>query len=348
MTQYIGIDVHGKYSQVCVLDGEGSVLGQERWEHDQVSQLQQRLGELVPGTPAVLEATGCWMWLAEQLEAAGLEVYLAHAAKVRLIAEARLKTDRVDAEVLAQLLRTGFLPEAYLAPREVRDQRALLGHRQALVHIRTAVKNRIHALLRRFNLQVAATDIFGVKGRRQLEGLSLPGPYEELLRDWLKLLGQLEELIGRSERQIRRQLAQDNRADLLLSLPGVGLLTAHLLLAEVGPIERFRSAKKLVSYAGLCPSTRQSGAKSFHGRVGPAGRTYLKWALIESAHTAARRDPYCARLYHRLCRSKGPGKAVVAVARFLAEMVWKVLKEGQPYRVQLSQAYPSVPVVAAP
>ena len=347
MTQYIGIDVHGKYSQVCLMDGEGSVLGEERWQHEEVSRLRQRLGELGPGTAAVLEATGCWMWLAEQLEAAGLAVHLAHAAKVRLIAEARLKTDRVDAQVLAQLLRSGFLPEAYLAPKEVRDQRALLGHRQALVHIRTALKNRVHALLRRFNLQVAATDIFGVKGRRQLEGLSLPAPYDGFLRDWLGLLGELEDLLARSERQIRRELAQDSRAELLMSLPGVGLLTAHLLLAEVGPIERFRSAKKLVSYAGLCPSTRQSGARSFHGRIGPAGRTYLKWALIEAAHTAARRDPYCARLYRRHCRSKGPGKAIVIVAHFLAQMVWKVLQEGQPYRAQLSQAYPSVPVVAA-
>lgn len=347
MTQYMGIDVHGKYSQVCILDEGGTVLTTERWEHDEVGRLRERVASCPPDAQAVLEATGGWMWLAEELEAAGLEVHLAHAAKVRLIAEARLKTDKVDAWVLAQLLRTGFLPEAYLAPREVRDQRALLGHRQALVKMRTAIKNRIHALLRRFNLRVPASDIFGRKGRGHLESLRLPTPYDLLLANWLELLEHLTQLIARRERHIRRQLSQDPRAALLMSLPGVGVLTAHLILAEVGPIERFASAKKLASYAGLCPSTRQSGAKTFHGRIGPAGRKYLKWALVESAHTAVRRDPYCARLYQRHCRSKGPGKATVIVAHFLARMVWKVLKEGQPYRPQMSQAYPSVPVVAA-
>ena len=346
MTQYIGIDVHGKYSQGCIMDGEGTVLTNERWEHAEVSRLRERLAQFPSATQAVLEATGSWMWLAEELEAGGLEVHLAHAAKVRLIAEARLKTDKVDAWVLAQLLRTGFLPEAYLAPREVRDQRALLQHRQALVKMRTAVKNRIHALLRRFNLRLPFSDIFGVKGLQHLRGLALPQPYGKLLQDWLRLLEQLEDRIRGAERRIRRQLAQDPRAQLLMSLPGVGLLTAHLILAEVGPIERFASAKKFASYAGLCPSTRQSGAKTFHGRIGPAGRKYLKWALIESAHTAARRDLHCGRLYQRHRRSKGPGKATVIVAHFLSRMVWKVLKEGQPYRLQMSQAYPSVPVVA--
>ena len=347
MTQYIGIDVHGKYSQVCIMDGEGTVLTNERWEHAEVSRLRERLAQFPTATQAVLEATGGWMWLAEELEAAGLQVHLAHAAKVRLIAEARLKTDKVDAWVLAQLLRTGFLPEAYLAPREVRDQRALLQHRQALVKMRTAVKNRIHALLRRFNLRLPFSDIFGVKGRQHLCGLALPRPYGKLLQDWLKLLEQLEGRIRGAERRIRRQLSDDARARMLMSLPGVGFLTAHLILAEVGPIERFASAKKLASYAGLCPSTRQSGAKTFHGRIGPAGRKYLKWALVESAHTAARRDPYCARLYQRHSRSKGSGKAMVIVAHFLARMVWKVLKQGQPYEPQMSQAHPSVPVVAA-
>lgn len=347
MTQYIGIDVHGKYSQVCIMDGEGTVLTNERWEHAEVSRLRERLAQFPSATQAVLEATGGWMWLAEELEAGGLEVHLAHAGKVRLIAEARLKTDKVDAWVLAHLLRTGFLPEAYLAPREVRDQRALLQHRQGLVKMRTAVKNRIHALLRRFNLSVAASDIFGVKGRRQLKGLLLPAPYGGLLGQWLRMLEELDALIRINERRIRRELAEEPRARLLMSLPGVGLLTAHLILAEVGPIERFASAKKFASYAGLCPSTRQSGAKTFHGRIGPAGRKYLKWALVESAHTAARRDPHCGRLYQRHRRSKGPGKATVIVAHFLARMVWKVLKEGKPYRPPMSQAYPSVPMVAA-
>lgn len=328
---YVGIDLHKRVSQVAVLDERTGELMQRRVCNQDRAEWEEIFRGLGAGTPVALEATGNWMWLADLLEELDCQVHLAHPARVRLIAESRNKNDKVDAEALLMLLRGGWLPEAYLAPGEVRQRRLLLRLRQGLVHMRTELKNRLHALLARHNLQSEHTDLFGKAGRAYLEALALPEASAKCREVWLELLDVLEGLIGRVENWLYAHLEEDPRARILQTMPGVGKLTAYLLLAEIGPIDRFCRPEKLVSYAGLCPSTRASMDRVRHGRTSPAGRSCLKWALVESAHVAARCDPYFASLHARLRHAKGNGKSIVAVARQMTKIIWRMLKENRAY-----------------
>lgn len=281
--------------------------------------------------PVAMEACGGWMWISDMLEAAGLDVHLAHPAGVKLIAQSRLKTDRVDARVLAQLLRTKFLPEAYLAPSHLRDKRMLLRHRETLVKWRTMAKNKVHAILRRYNVHLAASDIFGRGGMRMLRELDLPEPARSMLDRLLEGVEFFDEKRRQTEGQLRAMLEPDPRVGWLTTMPGIGRLTAYYLIAEIGKIERFSSPAKLVSYAGLCPITRQSGAKTWHGRTGPGGRRLIKWVMVEAAHTARRREVYFAQVFHRIARNKCKQKVYVAVARKMIRIIWHMLTEQRPY-----------------
>jgi len=338
MSQYIGVDIHRKFSQVCVMEKDGQVVQQVRLDHDNPAGVEEFFGDVAEGSQVTMEATCGWMWLSDLLEELGHEVHLAHPAGVALIAQSRLKTDKVDARALAQLLRTGFLPEAYRAPGAVRDQRLLLRYRQALVAIRTGLKNRVHALLMRYNVHLEQSDIFGAKGTPLLRGLDLPDAGRRVLDGYLDCIEFLNEKIAQHERHLGEVLESDARVELLRSLPGVGRLTAYFLVAEIGEIERFASAKKLVSYCGLCPSTRASARMLVHGRTGPAGRSLLKWSLVEAAHTAVRRDSHFAKVFHRIARKRGNQKAYVAVARKMAQMIWRMMVEQRPYEAKRKQS----------
>lgn len=326
-----GIDLHKHFCQVAWVDDESGELLNRRIENQDAAAWEALFGALGERARVAVEATGNWMWLADLLEGMGVEVNLAHPLKVRLIAESRLKNDRVDAETLLRLLEMDWLPQAYLATPLVRRRRQLLRLRQGLVRMRTEVKNRIHALLARHNLQAGYSDLFGKAGRSYLEKVELPLASRRCRRIWVELLDVLESQIKRVEKWLYAELKGNTQGTRLQTMPGVGKLTAYLLLAEIGPIERFNSPQKLASYAGLVPSTRASAAKVRHGRTGPAGRSYLKWALVEAAHVAVRHDPYFASMHARLRRSKGAGKATVAVARKMAEIIWWMLKDKRAY-----------------
>lgn len=331
MKQFIGIDLHRKSLQVAVLDGEGEEQSNERFSMEDEDELRTLFKAFEPGTPATVEATMGWMWLADVLEEMGLEVHLAHMKGVKLIAESRCKTDKVDAHVLAQLLRTGFLPEAYLAPAELREQRMVLRHREGMVAWRTSAKNRVHALLTRYNIHMGASDIFGVKGMAALRDLPLDSEPRRILEDLLSAIEFFNERIKAVEKRLNEDLKDDPRAAILMSLPGVGKLTAHFLLSEIGAIERFLSPTRLVSYCGLCPSVRRSAGTVHYGSIRGGGRRLLQWSLVEAAHTAARRDSYFARVFHRVAGKRGKQKGYVTVARKMAQIIWHMLREGRPY-----------------
>ena len=337
MSHFIGIDIHRKYIVACVMDERGTVARSERISLEDLDELVEFFSGFAPGTQVVLEATMGWMWLTDLLEAMGLKVTLAHMKGVRVIAESRCKTDKIDARTLADLLRTNYLPAAYLAPAEVRDSRMVLGHRQALVKWRTAAKNCVHAILVRHNVHPGMSDIFGAKGMEMLRGLDVPEPARLVLDSLLECIEFENGQIKKLQKELKRWLGPDRRVAILTSLPGVGELTAQFLIAEIGTIERFVSPAKLVSYCGLCPSTHQSGERTSHGKVAGGGRSLLKWSLIEAAHTAVMRESYFASLFHRTARRKGSSKAYVAVAHAMAEILWQMLKEERPYRPKMKR-----------
>jgi len=331
---YVGWDLHQQSSQITV----GTKDGRKRknfkvwhspgmFEHPQLREL------LTPPVEVALEACSGWYWIVDGLEKMGARVHLAHPLKTKLIAESRVKTDKIDARALYDLLRTEFLPEAYIAPRKVREAREIHRHRAALVKIRTSVKNRVHSLLSKQGIFFSLTDIFGVKGRESLERmvLKLRPVYREELKRYLALIDWLDKEIKKIERKIRSLVKNNSLSELLMTIPGIGYYSAHLILSEIGDINRFSRPKKLISYAGLNPGVSQSG-KHFHNLpITKQGNVWLRWVLIQDAPHAVRSDARLGRIYSRIAKRKGSNTAKVAVAREMLQAIYYVLKKKEPY-----------------
>src|ERR1700758_2266964 len=256
MSVYVGIDVHRKRSQVAVVTGAGTVELNKNVVSGSEPMLRL-IGDLPAGTPVAFEAAFGWGWLARLLEDYGFEPHLVHPLRCKAIASARLKNDKVDAAILAQLLRADLLPEAWIAPADVRQLRALLRHRAQLVRLRTLLRNRIHAVLADHG-HGRPEGCWSGPGRAWLASLELPAVSRQVIGDALALIDALQQRIDRLDREVHQRARSDPRVKVLTQLPGVGPFTALVLLAEIGDISRFGSAPKLASGAGLTPTGRGS------------------------------------------------------------------------------------------
>ena len=270
MSVYVGIDVHRKRSQVAVIDAEGGVLANRNVPNG-AEPILKVIGGLPPGTPAAFEACYGTSWLVELLEDYGFAPHLVHPSRCKAIASARLKNDKVDAAILGQLLRADLLPEAWIAPPPVRALRALLRHRVALVRLRTRLRNRIHAIVADYGYDRPAGEYWTGPGRAWLARLRLPAVSRELVEDDLGLIDALQVRIDRLDWEIRQRARSDPRVAVLTQLPGIGPFTALVILAEVGDIRRFASARKLASWAGLTPTVRGSDRVAHYGHIWKGG-----------------------------------------------------------------------------
>jgi transposase len=329
---HVGLDLHKKYSTVAVMDDDGNIQLEDTLYHDDRPRLIEFFSKLAGKAVVTVEATRDWYWLYELLEELGVTVKLANARKVRLIAEAWLKNDKVDPRSLAQLERTGFLPEAYISPRPIRDNREYLRYRLTLVRLRTGLKNKVHALVDKLGIKHPFADLFCPAGRRFLCQLTLRPAYQEELTNYLALIEDIERRIVAATKEIQRQLKPDPRAKLLMTIPGIGHLTAYLLLNEIGDIKRFPTPGKLCAYGGIVPIVRQSADHRWQGHITKEGNRYIRWALTESACKAPSKDYALGSFHRRLKARRGNLKARVAVARKLLVAVWYVLTYGEPYR----------------
>ena len=265
MSVYVGIDVHRKRSQVAVIDQDGEVLANRNVPNG-VEPILGVIGGLPAGTPAASGAAFGWGWLVELLEDYGFSPHLVHPLRCKAIASARLKNDKVDAAILAQLLRADLLPEAWIAPPQVRQLRALLRHRIQLVRLRTLLRNRIHAVLADHG-HSRPGGCWSGPGRAWLAALEVPAASREVIEDGLALIDALQEPIDRLDGEIRQHARCDPRVKVLAQLPGVGPFTALVILAETGDLSRFASARKLASWAGLTPTVRGSDRTVRHGHI---------------------------------------------------------------------------------
>ena len=270
MSVYVGIDVHRKRSQVAVVTADGKVQVNRNVPNG-VEPILKVIGDLPTGTPVAFEAAYGWGWLVELLEDYGFDPHLVHPLLCKAIASARLNNDKVDAAILAQLLRADLLPEAWIAPPQVRQLRVLLRHRVSLVRLGTQLRNRIHAVVadhghdrpdRRW------TGAYGTgPGRQWLAELPLPTVSRQVITDSLAFIDALAPTIDRLDREIHARAKADPRVKVLTALPGVGEFTAMVLLAEIGDISRFRNARALASWAGLTPTVRGSDLTVRHGHI---------------------------------------------------------------------------------
>jgi len=328
-------------SYVTVVDERGKVVKEGQIANTREA-LASLLGASAQGASAVLEAGRNWPVMYDWLEELVDEVTLAHPAKVRVIAEAKVKTDRIDSRMLAQLLRADLIPCAYVPGAVTREQRRKLRQRMFLVGVATMVKNRIHTLIDRhpeLSRQAGSwSDLFGKAGRAWLAQVELPPSEEQILRTDVVLLGAVEEHIKQSNRWVLQLAKQDERAKLLATLPGIGDFFAVLLAVEIDNVRRFSRPEKLCAYAGLVPSTYASGGYVHHGRITKQGNKWIRWACIEAVYPAIREDPELAALYQRLKAAKGANVAKVAVAKRLLTIAYRVWSEGRSYRSANQQA----------
>jgi transposase len=332
MSVYVGIDVHRKRSQVAVIDQDGEVLANRNVPNGTETILGV-IGGLPSGTPAAFEAAFGWGWLVELLEDYGFGPHLVHPLQCKAIASARLKNDKAGAAILAQLLRADLLPEAWIAPPAVRQLRALLRHRAQLVRLRTLLRNRIHAVLAGHGHGRPAGCWSG-PGREWLASLELPAVSREVIEDDLALIGALQQPIDRLDWEVRQRAKTDPRVKVLTTLPGVGLFTALVILAEAGDITRFGSARKLAAWAGLTPTVRGSDRTVRHGHISKQGSAWLRWVLCEAAQTA-KRHPDFAASYAAIAARRGKKIATTAIARKLLTRAWHLLTgAGHPAATQ--------------
>jgi transposase len=324
----VGIDLHRKRSHVAALDEHGGELFSRRIVNDP-DTFAALLGELDGESKIALEATYGWEWLADLLEDHGYELHLAHPLRTKAIASARVKTDAVDARTLAHLLRADLLPEAYVAPRELRDQRDLLRQRVVLTQMRSALKNRVHALIARQGIQRAHADLFGHGGLRFLDGLELRPDPRARLGTLLRLIADFDREIDALAREIDRRAKHDPRVDVLRQIYGVGRYLGMLIVAEIGDIERFPSARHLCAWAGLTPTVRSSDARVRLGHISGLGSKPLRWALVEAAQKACQGGGPLRQDFERIAKRRGRKIAKVAVARKILTLCYYGLRDGE-------------------
>jgi len=330
---YIGVDYHKKYSYIVVKDREGKV--ERRGTVNNNREDLHNFLEPYRSGKAVLEATRNWGLIYDWLEEILDDVALAHPLKVRAIAEARIKTDKISADILCDLLRTNLLPEAYVPNRETRDAKNILRQRMFFVRVQTMVKNRIHTILDRHPeilLQAPdVSDLFGASGMEWLRQTILPGHDNHLLASEIELLNVLKQKTSESNEIVKELASGDKRVKLLRSIPGLGPFFSVLVANEIDDISRFSDEKKLCAYAGLVPSTYASGGKVFHGRITKTGNKWLRWAFIEAVSPAIKADADLYAYYQRLKINKGANAARVATARRLLTIVYRVLNQERLY-----------------
>jgi transposase len=325
---YVAVDLHRKRSHVVATDERGTLMLSRRVANDR-EVMRELLAELGPGLDVALEATYGWDWLADLIEEEGHRLHLAHPLRTRAIASARVKTDALDARTLADLLRADLLPEAYVAPRELRELRELLRQRVFLTRLRTAAKNRIHALLARHGVIPTMSDLFGLAGRRFLEELSLTPPARQRVGELLRVIDALSAEIDALAQEITARAGDQAGCDVLNQIYGIGPYTALLIIAEVGAIERFPSARHLCAWAGLTPTIRSSDGKARLGHISRQGSPHLRWALVEAAQKAVQGGGPLREMFERISRRRGRKAAKVAVARRILELCYYGLRDGE-------------------
>ncbi len=335
--RWVGLDLHKRYITACALNDAGQIVGEHRRLPPDMDALVAWIAALGDAVTVAMEATLYWAWLHERLSAAGIAAVAAHPYQVKLIWQARCKTDPIDARKLAELLRTNLLPVIWVPDATVRARRHLLRGRAYLVRVRTQLKNRIHGHLTTENCRTTVTDLYGRAGRAWLATVALSPAGRVQVDLLLELVDALDVRIHSLDDRVKRLVQGDPVAQRLQTWPGIGTFGAALLLAEIGTIHRFHSAHELAAYAGLTPSTQSSGDKTRHGSVGRAGSPWLKWILIEIVQRLKLAPGPVGQQYQKLLRSKGKAKATVAAARKLCCDLYWCLREAWSYDAWLRQ-----------
>jgi len=330
IARFFGIDTHKKYVMVAAVNIDQEIILKPT--RVSMAKLPEWAAEqLTADDQVVLEVSGNTWSMVDLLSQHAGQVVAANPYKTKLIAEAQIKNDKVDATALAKLLAARFIPEVWVPDAEVREQRSLATHRATLQKQSTQVKNRLHHVLHRHNLHCPEKSLFSPAGREWLLTQSLPQTDQLQIRHLLRQLDGLQEDLDETDRLMAQQASQDPRVARLMQISGISYTIAYTALAIIGDIHRFPAPDKLPAYAGLVPRQHQSGDSDFHGSITKAGSPLLRWLMVEAARAAIRWDPHWRKIYNRIARRRGSSIAVVAVARRLLVLVWHLLSKNDIY-----------------
>jgi len=334
-----GIDHHKRYSVAHIVDAEGKTLRKGRIEPNSLAAFERFFsGFERQQVRCVFEASMNWGYLYDLLHEIEqvADVTMAHPFKTRVIAEAQVKTDKLDARWLAELHRVGLIAESHASSQDARRRKELLRQRCFFVRQRTSIRNRIHNLLgsQRDLEMPQVSDIFGKKGMAALGKAVIDQPHRRLMLDQdLAMMRELNTHIKGAEAAIADDFAGNRDYELLLSVPGFGPTLAAVIASEIDGIGRFAGKKKLLGYAGLVPTTSSSGGKTHHGRMMKACNKWLKWAFIEGAWVAVGCNAYFGGIYRNAKkRGKKPNTAITIVAHRMASIVYQLLAEQREFQ----------------
>ena len=339
----VGIDLHKRYMQVAVLDGDGNLTQEARINNDTNHRsLRTFLSGLRPDARIVLESSSVWYGVYRFIEESGFDVVLSNPLKTKAVAYGKIKTDRLDARVLAELLRVDYIPPCHVPTKEGMEHRGLARHREYLVGMRTSLKNKIHAILLMNNMRTAHSGFTArhVHELRQIRDYRIDA--------YLDTMDTISAEIRRADRMISDTIQDRTASDahLLATIPGVGYYSALVIASEIGDISRFPHSDNLCSYAGMVPSTHSSGGKVRHGGITRHGSAFLRSVLSECvlSHKRVRKDSNISRFHARLARKKGNPKATVAAAAKLLRVCYWLLKERREYVESMEGHDPESPV----
>src|SRR5919109_825051 len=338
MLRFVGCDVHKRTAVFTILLEDGTLFG-----YDTVPVTREALTafaerQLKKEDRLAMEATTNTWAVAGVLRPFVEEIVISNPLKVRAIAEAKIKTDKVDSRVLAELLRCNYLPVVWQPDAKTQRLGGLTHGRGALVSDRTRLKNRLHSILHHTLVPLPEFDLFSKRGIAWLRVLPLAEEEAQARDSDLRLLEQTELEIAELEQRLVREAWQDEKVRLVMSIPGIDYTVAQTCLAAIGDVSRFSNAKKLAAYLGLNPSTRQSGPHCYHGPITKQGNAHARWLLVQAAqHLGQYRGPL-GQTMRRIIQRKNRSVAVVACARKLAVLLWHVLSTGEPFRYALPKS----------
>jgi len=334
---HAGLDLSRKKLDVCLLSDAGEIVEEFAVppDADGLAGLVRRVGPQAP--QAVIESMTGARFVHDRLEELGWDVRIADAARVKGIGSLAAKIDKIDARVLAILSQRDLVPEIWLPSLEIRQERELARFRLHLVKHRSMLKHRVHATLVSFGKPCPVTDLFGVAGRHMLADLNVPEPWRSTLEASVLAIDQLEAQIDQCNKQLRAMRPDHKYVETLMSAPGIGWVLGYTIAAEIGEIERFATADKLVGYTGLCPRVIQSGDSDRRGPLTKSGPKFLRWAMLEATMHALRHEAYSERYQRtkrRLGKQRGAKVAQIDIARRLTKSLWHMLSYDQPFSPQ--------------
>ena len=334
---FVGIDLHKKTISLCVVDQERKVLHRRKFFCGDTERTLAFIEEIRP-FQAVVEATASYEWLVSLIEPIAQHVRLAHPKKMRIIAESSRKSDKLDAQVLAEFLALDLIPEAHRPSKRQREHRILVRQRSYISRRVSSVRVKVRRIMSNYNAD--RKDLFTKAGLEYLSKASVSDAdrfvLDQLIREWHMYREQLKEVDRRLAAFAQAAPTQEAEARAILeTIPTVGPVTIDAVISELGEVSRFRSQKKACAYAGLVPRQRESAGRSRELGITKEGSGILRWVLVQAAWRVVRRTARWRRVFEELCKRRGKKKAIVAVARRLLCVMVSMLQSGRRYQPAL-------------